>query len=326
MADVGGGCYCGNIRLDVSLSRDLSAYDPRACDCDFCQKHGAAYVSDARGSLRIWVRNELGVNRYRQGSNTAEMLLCRICGVLVGALYREGDRLFGTINVKALDARASFGAEQSVSPKSLSADEKTHRWREIWFPNVSLAAAPLPDTPVLETARLVLRPLRLEDAPAVQRHFANWDIVRWLTAGIPWPYPADGAETYIRKSLEYRARGERFFWAICLKEAPDELIGVMELLPDDGSHDQRRFWIAPEFQGRGLMTEAADRVTEYAFLELGWPQLWLTNAASNAPSHRVKERQGAQLAYEFKKQFMFGMDTAEVWLLKSEEWKRRRNI
>jgi hypothetical protein len=52
-------------------------------------------------------------------------------------------------------------------------------------------AAPLPDTPVLETARLVLRALRLEDAPAAQRHFPRWEIVRWLNAGVPWPYPSD---------------------------------------------------------------------------------------------------------------------------------------
>jgi len=55
-----------------------------------------------------------------------------------------------------------------------------------------------------------------------------------------------------------------------------------------------------------------------------WPHLWLTNAASNVPSHRVKVRQGAELACTREKQYMFGMDTAEVWLLKSEAWKQRR--
>lgn len=138
MSDVKGGCYCGNIRLDVVLSRDVSAYNPRACDCDFCLKHGAAYISDAAGSLWIRVGNPQALNRFRQGSNTAEMLLCRSCGVLIGALYREGEQLFGTLNYKALDSRASFGPEQSVSPKSLSAEAKVQRWRELWFPNVRL--------------------------------------------------------------------------------------------------------------------------------------------------------------------------------------------
>jgi hypothetical protein len=135
-----GGCYCGNIRLTVSLSRDLSAYSPRACDCDFCRKHGAAYVSDPEGELRIQITAADQVNRFRQGSNTAQMLLCRECGVLVGALYQEEQRLFATLNANALDCRAAFGSEQRASPKLLAADQKVQRWRDIWFANVSVIA------------------------------------------------------------------------------------------------------------------------------------------------------------------------------------------
>jgi hypothetical protein len=138
MPETHGGCYCGNIRVIVSFSQYLSTYEPRACDCAFCLKHAAAYVSDPNGSLQLQIRNELEVNRFRQGSDTAEMLLCRTCGVLVGALYGESDRLFGTLNVKALESRESFGSEQPVSPKSLSADQKVRRWRELWFPDVLL--------------------------------------------------------------------------------------------------------------------------------------------------------------------------------------------
>jgi ribosomal-protein-alanine N-acetyltransferase len=183
---------------------------------------------------------------------------------------------------------------------------------------------PLPETPVLETARLVLRPLRLEDAPAAQRHFAHWEIVRWLNAVVPWPYPCGGAEMHIRKCLEQRARGERFFWSICLKGALDELVGAIDLWPHDGSHDQRGFWIATEFQGRGLMTEAADRVTEYAFVELGWGCLRLTNAAANIASHRIKERQGARLIETTEKYYVSGRSTGEVWLLDRDQWQATR--
>jgi hypothetical protein len=40
--------------------------------------------------------------------------------------------------VNAADVRADFGTEQPASPKSLSANEKTQRWQEIWFANVKL--------------------------------------------------------------------------------------------------------------------------------------------------------------------------------------------
>ena len=56
-----------------------------------------------------------------------------------------------------------------------------------------------PDIPVLETERLILRPLELADAPAVQKTFPQWEIVKHLSsASIPWPYPPDGAMTFIR--------------------------------------------------------------------------------------------------------------------------------
>jgi len=53
----------------------------------------------------------------------------------------------------------------------------------------------------------------------------------------------------------------------------------------------RGFWLDPEFQQRGLMTEAADRVTDYAFRELDWPHLWVSNAEPNRASARIKEKQ-----------------------------------
>jgi hypothetical protein len=85
--------------------------------------------------LRIQIRNDLEINRFRQGSNAAEMLLCRTCGVMVGALYCESHRFFGTLNVMALDSRLAFGPEQGVSPKLLMPDQKVRRWRELWFPD-----------------------------------------------------------------------------------------------------------------------------------------------------------------------------------------------
>ncbi len=104
-------------------------------------QHGAAYVSDAQGSLLIRIKDERDTGKYRQGSGQAEFLLCRNCGVLVGVLYRNDGRLYAAVNTKVVDARASFGAEQSVSPKKLSGSEKAERWQDIWFPNVSVVGA-----------------------------------------------------------------------------------------------------------------------------------------------------------------------------------------
>jgi hypothetical protein len=135
-----GRCHCGNIRVSVELERAPETYAPRACDCDFCRKHGAAWLSDPQGSLTLEIRNERDSARYAQGDRLAEMLLCRSCGVLVGALWR-GERLYGVVNVAVLDERAAFAPVEPVSPRTLSAEAKVSRWQLLWFADVTLRTA-----------------------------------------------------------------------------------------------------------------------------------------------------------------------------------------
>ncbi|MDE2448005.1 MAG: aldehyde-activating protein [Gammaproteobacteria bacterium] len=138
MRKVSGSCHCGNVRVDLELAREPVTYHPRACDCDFCRKHGAAYVSDPQGSLSIRVRDAVSMSGYRQGSGAAECIFCRNCGVLIGVLYRSDGRIWGAINVKIVESLTTFGTEEVVSPKALSGNEKEKRWRDIWFSNVTI--------------------------------------------------------------------------------------------------------------------------------------------------------------------------------------------
>lgn len=52
--------------------------------------------------------------------------------------------------------------------------------------------------PTFQTDRLVLRPLTLADAPFYQRHFADYEVIRHLSAHVPWPYPNDGVRVYLQ--------------------------------------------------------------------------------------------------------------------------------
>lgn len=186
-----------------------------------------------------------------------------------------------------------------------------------------VAQVPLPPTPVLETARLILRPLEARDRPAIQRIFPQWEVVRFLLAKVPWPYPDDGAATNMAECLEKRAKGEQFYWAITLKGYDDELVGRIDLRPDAGDHEMRGFWLDPVLAGQGLMTEAAEAVTRFAFEVLEWPELWVTNAAANLGSHRIKAKQGFELMDVVRGQFVFGEDDKEIWRLTREAWLAR---
>ena len=182
----------------------------------------------------------------------------------------------------------------------------------------------MPPTPVLKTPRLILRPVRTKDVPVIQLRFPKWEIVRWLDAKVPWPYPADGAATFVAACLQEMARGEKSHWAIVPRSGPADLIGLIDLWPDDGvSRNQRGFWLDPQFQRQGLTTEAAERVTAYAFIELGWPHLWLSNAEGNHASRRIKEQQGARLVEMMMGHFVGGNASRMVWLLAREDWLAR---
>jgi len=133
-----GQCHCGDMSVELELPGELAGYRPRECDCDFCRRHGAAYVSDRDGAMRVRVKTKPRSAWYRQGSGTAEFLLCAQCGVLVGAFYRDGERLLGVANVRALNDDSAFGPRVSISPKSLDTSQKTERWRTLWFQRVSI--------------------------------------------------------------------------------------------------------------------------------------------------------------------------------------------
>src|SRR5207302_293257 len=57
--------------------------------------------------------------------------------------------------------------------------------------------AEAPDRTIrLETARLILRPLSLADAPAIERYASDWEVARH-TSHIPHPYPAGAAAQWL---------------------------------------------------------------------------------------------------------------------------------
>lgn len=129
-----GGCHCGALRWRFDSALDLAGFAPRACDCDFCRRHRAAWVSDADGTLRIEA-DRARLRRYRQGSGQAQFLLCGDCGVLAAVVARADDgRLLGAVNSAAFAAHDAFCAETVVSPQRLEPAAKLQRWTQLWTP------------------------------------------------------------------------------------------------------------------------------------------------------------------------------------------------
>ena len=136
-----GGCHCGQVRVAFSTALDPASIIPRACDCSFCQKHAAAYVSDSAGQLSITTRGPEALRRYQQGSSTAEFLLCDRCGVLVAVVFEHSARVYGAVNARSLEGPTGFGSPVQASPQLLTPGEKVARWLQLWVPDVELVTS-----------------------------------------------------------------------------------------------------------------------------------------------------------------------------------------
>lgn len=170
------------------------------------------------------------------------------------------------------------------------------------------------------TERLILRPEEVADAGQIQALFPQWEIVRFLMNRVPWPYPADGALTYLRDiAVPQMERGEAWHWTIRLAAEPARIIGSISLIK--GEADNRGFWLGPGWRGRGLMSEACVWVNDYWFDVLGFSVLRVSKAIGNDGSRRISERQGMRLVGHGEKGYVSGRLASDIWEITAEEWR-----
>lgn len=100
-----GSCHCGAIGFEFRTAVPPATWSIRACQCSFCRAHDALSASDPAGQLDFSENREDCLQRYRFGLRTADFLLCRVCGVYLGALIDTDAGRFGIINTHALQPR-----------------------------------------------------------------------------------------------------------------------------------------------------------------------------------------------------------------------------
>lgn len=108
--------------------------------------------------------------------------------------------------------------------------------------------------PVIETARMLLRPLRNADA-GLMRLYAGDRRVAEMTTNIPHPYPPGAAETVIAQAM--RAERDMFIWAMDASETGGaEFVGLITLTQLDRDQTEIAFWVAPTMWNTGFASEA----------------------------------------------------------------------
>ncbi|MEO3766524.1 GNAT family protein [Streptomyces sp. B8F3] len=176
-------------------------------------------------------------------------------------------------------------------------------------------------TPLAEGAELTtLEPWQAAELAAfTDRNRAHLE--PWL----PWAHDVTDEETarrFLQAYADKQARDTGRMFAIRLD---GELVGGMIyrlFSPEQGSCELGA-WLAPEAQGRGLVTEASRRMIEWAVDVRGLSRVeWLVDPANKA-SIAVAKRLG--MSHEGTLRSLFEMagerHDLEVWALLGQEWR-----
>ena len=149
---------------------------------------------------------------------------------------------------------------------------------------------PLPQ-PELRSARLRLREVRTDDAPALFAIHSDPQVMRY------WSYPAwtelAQAEQKIADIQRQRRELDMLVWAIADADT-DLLIGSSAIFYMDLTQARAEigYSLHPDWQGRGLASEALQLVLGYVFNELGLRRNEADIDPRNLPSSRLVERFG----------------------------------
>jgi len=175
--------------------------------------------------------------------------------------------------------------------------------------------------PIFTTKRLILKGISENDIPAYEKYFVDYEVIQFLSIQVPWPYPKDGVEYFIKNIFLPNQNKERWIWGIFLKEKQNELIGCIDLWRE-GKPENRGFWLGKKFWNKGIMTEANYPIIDYAFNQLGFEKLIFANALGNIASRKIKEKTGCKLVGLQPAHFVNPKFTeTEIWELTKRNWE-----
>lgn len=174
--------------------------------------------------------------------------------------------------------------------------------------------------PILESERLSLRELCIEDAQAMFKLRSNEEVMKY----VPRPRPSDINEIYALFEEIHQGflKEQNLGWAITLKEAPDVLIGFIGFPKLDFNNFRAEvgYMLAPGFWAKGIAGEALALINDFGFNVLGLNSIYAIIDPENVASAKVLLKQGYVKEAYFKQDFFYNgkfLDSEIYSLLKS---------
>jgi ribosomal-protein-serine acetyltransferase len=118
---------------------------------------------------------------------------------------------------------------------------------------------------------------------------ANREHLRRFLFWVDYNRSLDSSLTFIRESLEKASLGEELHMVI---EYQGKIVGTCGFHQIDSFNQKTEigYWLAKEYEGRGIVHRAAKKLIAFAFCSLGLHRIELRSAVENIKSQRLAER------------------------------------
>ncbi len=181
--------------------------------------------------------------------------------------------------------------------------------------------------PTLETKRLILRKITVNDAQDIFEYASDKEIDRYLA----WDYhkSIDDSNKYIEEVLKKYSDDLPGGWGIVHKQE-NKLIGTCGYLfinqnnkfADIGYALSRKYW------NKGIVTEAVEEVIRHSFERLNVNRIQIHSVVKNIASSRVAEKVGMKFEGILRERFIMKgrfVDT-KIYSILKKEWLKKQII
>lgn len=153
---------------------------------------------------------------------------------------------------------------------------------------------------ILETPRLVLRPMQSDDVEALLKIFADPRVM--ASFGVP-PFDHSQMMEWVQRNLDHQDEFQYGLFSVIHKENQVLIgdCGLEQMEIEGASAAELGYDFRSDYWNQGYATEAATAVRDYAFDELHLPQLVSLIRVGNLASKRVAEKIGMQCIAEFER-------------------------
>ena len=144
---------------------------------------------------------------------------------------------------------------------------------------------------MLHTERLLLRPFRREDIPALLPLIGAREVAA-TTLHIPHPYTYEDAEKYLDHVESVWAKREGARFGVFIRDGERLCGGIGLHANPEHNHAELGYWIGVPFWGKGYCTEGAREVVKYGFCNLKLHRIHAGHFSNNPVSGRTLRKLG----------------------------------